>query len=231
MRQEEKVSSSSFFVTLTYDTTTVPISDHGFMTLDKRDFQLFMKRLRKLSKNKLRYYAVGEYGSERMRPHYHMILFNLEDVEFLNDAWQKGDIHVGRVSGASIAYTVKYIDKEKRIPIHARDDRLKEFSLMSKGIGANYMSDAIKRYHKSRLNVNYVVDTDGHKIAMPRYYRDKMFTDDERRELRRYVVKELTETNLEKDRVLILKNGPGYDLDRHKELEKEARWRSFYKRQ
>lgn len=231
MRQEAKVSSSSYFVTLTYDTLTVPISENGFMTLDKRDFQLFMKRLRKLSKNKLRYYVAGEYGTERQRPHYHMILFNLEDLEYLNDAWQKGEIHVGRVAGPSIAYTVKYIDKESKIPMHPRDDRLKEFSLMSKGLGACYMTDAVKRYHKSRLNINYVMDTDGNRIAMPRYYREKIFTEDERRQLRRHVTLEIAANEAEKDRKLIQKHGTSYDLDLHRQQEKEARWKSFYKRQ
>jgi len=70
MLEEEKVSSSSHFVTLTYDTSTVPISDNGFMTLRKRDFQLFMKRLRKLCLDaKLKDYAVGEYGTNYKRPH------------------------------------------------------------------------------------------------------------------------------------------------------------------
>ncbi|AXB22553.1 replication initiation protein [Lynx canadensis associated microvirus CLP 9413] len=48
-------------------------------TLAKRDFQLFMKRLRKaFPDQKIRYFAAGEYGSETFRPHYHAILFGLK---------------------------------------------------------------------------------------------------------------------------------------------------------
>lgn len=143
LQQHEKVSSSAIFLTLTYDNHSVPITDKGFMTLHKPDFQKFMKRLRKLHpKGKsLKYYAVGEYGSTNYRPHYHAILYNaditVEDQSLLEQAWSLdgipiGHIHVGLVSGASIAYTVKYIHKGKLIPVHSNDDRLPEFSLMSK---------------------------------------------------------------------------------------------------
>ena len=66
LQEEDKVSSTSYFITLTYDTVVVPISPNGFMTLKKRDLQLFWKRLRKaIGKGpKIRYYAVGEYGSK-----------------------------------------------------------------------------------------------------------------------------------------------------------------------
>ena len=41
--QQEKVSNKSSFITLTYDTKFVPISRNGFMSLNKRDLQLFLK--------------------------------------------------------------------------------------------------------------------------------------------------------------------------------------------
>lgn len=78
---------SSWFLTLTYDDVHVPRSyvadsetgeaiEH--LTLRYRDFQLFMKRLRKNSGQKLRYYMAAEYGSLTYRPHYHVIIFGLE---------------------------------------------------------------------------------------------------------------------------------------------------------
>ena len=69
------MSSSAYFVTLTYDNNHVPISEHGFPTLCKRDFQLFMKRLRFNTGVKIKYYVAGEYGSTNHRPHYHAVIF------------------------------------------------------------------------------------------------------------------------------------------------------------
>ena len=141
MMQEEKVSESSHFITLTYNTDNVPISENGFMTLDKADWQKFMKRLRKRNTKKLRYYAVGEYGGKTDRPHYHAIIYNLDHEDLIAESWKIGTVHIGTVSGSSIAFTTKYIDKEKRIPMFERDDRLREFSLMSKGLGKNYINE------------------------------------------------------------------------------------------
>ena len=185
LEQEERISSSCYFITLTYDTWSVPISANGFMTLKKRDYQLFMKRLRKLDKgSKLRYYACGEYGEKRMRPHYHAILFNLSDVDFIVDAWQVDGRPIGKVHSAvankdTMGYTVGYINKGNKIPVHSKDDRVKEFSLMSKGLGKNYLSKAMVSYHKNDISRMFVTRKDGLKQAIPRYYRNKIYTEQE----------------------------------------------------
>src|SRR4051812_44934530 len=48
---EKKLHSHSSFITLTYDDKNLPLGG----TLIKRDFQLFMKRLRKCQSNPLRF--------------------------------------------------------------------------------------------------------------------------------------------------------------------------------
>lgn len=138
--QEDKVSSSSHFITLTYDTETVPITPNRFMSLNKRDVQLFFKRLRKDHQTSIKYFAVGEYGGKSRRPHYHIILYNA-DVQKVEQAWFHGTIHYGTVSGASIGYTLKYLSKERHLVHHSNDDRQPEFCLMSKGLGKNYITE------------------------------------------------------------------------------------------
>lgn len=179
--QEDKIATASHFVTLTYTTDAVPISNNGFMTLKKSDFQDFMKRLRKLCPGcNLKYYAAGEYGSQRKRPHYHAIIFNVPDTELFAKAWtlggvQLGSVWVDKVTGDSVAYTMKYIDKAGYEKKFARDDRLPEFALMSKGLGKNYLSPAIVSYHKNNIDLLCLTKPGGVRIAMPKYYRDKLF--------------------------------------------------------
>lgn len=188
LMQEDKVSASAHFVTLTYDVEHVPISGNGFMTLDRSEFPRYMKRLRKLCCDvKLKYYACGEYGSKNLRPHYHAIIFNVPDDELFFKAWSLdgvpfGSVHVGMVSGDSVAYTMKYIDKTSslgKFSKHSRDDRVPEFALMSKGLGSSYITESIKLYHKADLSRNYLVKDGGFKIALPRYYRDRIFNEED----------------------------------------------------
>jgi len=107
------------------------------MSLCKRDFQLFIKRLRKSTngsdRTQIKYYAVGEYGGHTKRPHFHAIMFNT-DITLLQNAWQKGQLHYGSVSEASVGYTLKYMFKKGQIPAHKNDDRVPEFALMSKDL-------------------------------------------------------------------------------------------------
>ena len=231
LMQEEKVSTSAHFVTLTYDTDHVPISDNGFMTLQKRDFQLFMKRLRKLSSNVLRYYVAGEYGTQNKRPHYHAILFNLEDTDFLRQAWGLGDIHIGNVSGDSVAYTMKYIDKGVFKPAHQRDDRQCEFSLMSKGLGISYLSDSIVKYHKADISRLFVTRFGGHKSSLPRYYRKKIFSELEQRAQVDLIQKISVDTELEARRFYInlYPDGDEGGFRAYLESRKYGRYQSFQK--
>ena len=84
--EESKISSSACFLTLTYE--EAPYTQNGFPTLVKKDYQNFLKRLRKLAPNKkLKYFACGEYGTQTQRPHYHAIIFNLPLSIINNPDW------------------------------------------------------------------------------------------------------------------------------------------------
>lgn len=191
--QEEKVSQHAHFVTLTYDTDFVPISDNGFMTLRKKDLQNYFKRLRKLlPDSNIKYYACGEYGSKNKRPHYHAIFFNVPESKYFAEAWglggkQFGNVHVGKVTGDSIAYTMKYIDKSQFGYTHTRDDREREFPLMSKGLGKSFLTDQMVDYYQSDITRMHVTREGGHRSALPRYYRKKIFSDEQMKQQRHHV--------------------------------------------
>lgn len=172
-----------FFVTLTYDTDHVPISENTFMTLDKFALTNFFKRLRK-EVGKLKYYACGEYGTRNKRPHYHIILFgnsNLTENDIIS-AWidpltksSFGDVYFGKVEPASIRYTVQYYDKGEWRKAHRRDDRLPEFSRMSQGIGASFLTASQIKHFLENPEKGYIYDKEGRKIAIPRYYKNRLY--------------------------------------------------------
>ncbi len=113
--EEAKVSSSISFNTFTYEET--PLSENGFPTLNKLHFQNFLKKLRKKTHNKIKYYACGEYGTETHRPHYHAIMYNLpqnwidQSQTILQDTWKHGTVDIGTGTDMSINYVTGYINK------------------------------------------------------------------------------------------------------------------------
>ncbi|AXL14948.1 replication initiator protein [Microviridae sp.] len=227
LEQEEKVSSSSHFITLTYANQNLNITKNKFSTLSKRDCQLFMKRLRKLSKNKLRYYLAGEYGDITARPHYHLILFNLEDETYINEAWGLGQVHIGQVTGKSMAYTCKYIDKQKRIPLHQNDDRQREFSLMSRGLGENYLTQKNINWHKADPSRNYIQKEGGYKIALPRYYRERIY-DPLEKSVQRQLIAQKNQENYDNLVIKSKKLGEGFTPESMIDSAKKARYNRFY---
>lgn len=198
--EQDKVSQTSLFCTFTYANEAFTresnrITAKGFLTLTKRDFQLFMKRLRKITPKEiiLKYYAVGEYGSETFRPHYHAIIFNSNQAD-IEKCWPHGGVHTDFVNGATVAYTTKYINKGKLIPVHQNDDRLPEFQLMSKGLGMSYITSDTVNYHQSDKSRHYVVGLGGVKIPMPALYRQKIYTEAQRKQHARDIQLLITES-------------------------------------
>ncbi|WNK12765.1 MAG: replication initiator protein [Microvirus sp.] len=113
------------FVTLTYDQLHVPPDG-----VRVRDVQLFMMRLIKaFGRAGIRRMYCGEYGERFGRPHYHLVLFNVDfpDKVFLREnangdriyesamlkkLWPFGRCEVGSVSFQSAAYTARYVMKK-----------------------------------------------------------------------------------------------------------------------
>lgn len=122
---EASLHDENCFVTLTYDDEKLIRAGRAPpVSLEHRDFQLFMKRLvRKVGP--VRYYMSGEYGDENLRPHYHALLFGYRfacsrkvssdgryDSQALTDLWQLGNTECGEVTFESAAYVARYIMKK-----------------------------------------------------------------------------------------------------------------------
>lgn len=130
MLLESMEHSASVFVTLTYRQEECPNE------LVKKDLQDFFKRLRFHVNEKgcLRYFAVGEYGDQTWRPHYHCIIFGLDvgRAPDIDRAWGKGFVQVGEASVESMSYVTGYVIKKMTKKTDARlKGRAPEFAMMS----------------------------------------------------------------------------------------------------
>lgn len=136
-----------------------------------------------MKRDKIKYFVCGEYGDKPLkgisekhgRPHFHAIIFNASR-RLIIDNWKFGNVDVSVATARSIAYCTKYMDKWK----DKKQDwkRPREFNNASEGLGLCFV-EKMKDWYKRNLDINYVVNSAGVKIPMPRYFRLKMFTDDE----------------------------------------------------
>jgi len=145
LSHEMEVSTSAFFLTLTYDDEHLPEDEE----LSKRDLQLFIKRLRKKNPG-IRYFAIGEYGTERGRPHYHAVIFNLVDLDLVSSSWidvrtnqPLGFVKGDRATMGRLRYMVAYMALPQDV-----NHKQPPFRVMSRrpGIGINYVQK-MKQHH------------------------------------------------------------------------------------
>lgn len=189
------------FVTLTYDRQHI----RGDWSLDPRHVQLFLKRLRKAcAPFKLRYYLVGEYGDENLRPHYHLNLFGLSEavsidgrpfavVDYsargpnvtggiLRDVWGMGGVHLGEFNHKTAGYCCGYITKSLSDRAIGRVWNRDEFARVSNrpGLGADAVkiigASLVRRSNHTLLerDVPNELRFGGRKFALGRYLLGKL---------------------------------------------------------
>lgn len=88
-----------------------------------RDLDLFLKRLRSYYPDeKLRYYAVSEYGPTSYRPHWHLLLFSNSDrfsqtvLENVSKAWSYGRCDASLSRGFAAPYVASYVNSFVALP-------------------------------------------------------------------------------------------------------------------
>lgn len=191
---EAQLHDENTYVTLTLDDHNVNQAN----SLDYSLFQKFMRRLRKKTGKKIRYYMAGEYGEKFERPHFHAILFGIDfndkifkrknhngDPLFtsatLDHLWRHGECTIGAVTFQSAAYVARYVMKKITgdlatthytwIDEHGEmHNRSPEFNQMSRrpGIGQRWY----QRFKSDVFPADHVI-TNGFPAKTPRYY-DKL---------------------------------------------------------
>lgn len=140
------------FVTLTYSDSYLP------STLQPKQFQDWLKRLRKAVGVKIRFFGCGEYGDISGRPHYHAILYGTSLTprafwsrsdsgidQFLNPtlsvSWPFGIATVADFSDDYCSYVAGYVCKKMSGP-RADPNREEPFVRASRrpGLGADWFN-------------------------------------------------------------------------------------------
>lgn len=184
---EADLYDENCFITLTYNNQNLPKNG----SLDKTHFQKFMKRLRKNTGKKIRYFMCGEYGKKVSRPHYHAIIFNydfpdkqvwnydkkigvfLYRSESLEKLWPYGFSTIGNVTFESSAYVARYILKKvsglgANAYYHGRD---KEYTCMSRKPGI--ASDWYDIYKTDVYPDDNIIIRNNIKTKPPRFFDEK----------------------------------------------------------
>ena len=246
LEHEYMFSDSAFFITLTYNDESLPRTKQGFPTLVKKHVQDYIKRLRnahvaylkkeqekvknefKIKSKSIRYYTVGEYGSQTRRPHYHLLLFNYDiaNISPFTSKWKNtqtqmsyGHVDVGTVTSASINYVTKYMFKGFN---KKTDKRQRPFSLMSKKpiIGHDYLVNY--GTHHIQNETLEVRDQNGGLRRIPKAYLRRLFTNKEdRRELSKKNHDEFIKSKMKRYEENILKYYNGDSIQYERSLESD----------
>lgn len=189
---ESQLHEENSFITLTFDDKH--LDPDG--SLQKVDFQKFMKRLRKNSNQKIRYFHCGEYGERNQRPHHHAILFGIDfpdkqlfsgtdaehllyTSEFLTNTWGMGLCTIGAVTFDSAAYVARYIMKkqtgEQGVKEYEEKNRIPPYVTMSRKPGIAY--DFYNKFREDFYPDDYVTIRRDLKCLPPKFYDLKLEND------------------------------------------------------
>lgn len=184
LKVESDHSVCSYCVTLTYNDDVVPdYQDYQdqfrYHPLQYEDIQKFNKRLRKRL-GKFRFFCVCEFGSERLRPHYHILYFfafKLDRTTF-DDAvfslWYKNcRITIDETTERAANYILKYclspvgedVPDEFRPEIHCSTKPFIGYQLL--------LNPEVVNYFKSKITD--ISSYCGYRQRLPRIYRDRIF--------------------------------------------------------
>lgn len=185
--EEELRSNFGYFITLT-------ISPEGIKELEERTglnwklnpneiatkgLRLFLERARKDTGKSIRHWCVTELGEEGDRIHLHGVFFGQKSAELIKKHWKYGFSFIGQYCNSkSVNYMTKYMLK-----VDIKHPTFKQIVLASSGIGAGYMDRLDYLWQKQnykQIDVATYTFRNGTKMAMPKYYKNKIFNDKER---------------------------------------------------
>lgn len=137
---EAMVEPNFAFVTLTYSNENLPF----FGSLQPSHLSSYLKRLRKSLDYPIRFFACGEYGTKRKRPHYHLIIFGLKEADYHKcvENWHYADlskysrgVDIQKGNYESLGYVAGYVGKKSSVNDWYSELKEPPFHRCSLGLG------------------------------------------------------------------------------------------------
>lgn len=195
LQEEIKTNKEAIFVTLTFNEEELcklkkEIStQNGQNSTSNAENQIattatrrFLERYRKKYKRSLKHWLISELGHQNTeRIHLHGIIFKALSKEQLKTYWKYGNVWIGEyVNAKTVNYIIKYVTK-----IDNDHPNFQGKILCSPGIGKNYektFNAKQNKYKTGKTIENYKLNN-GSKVALPIYYRNKIYSEEERENL------------------------------------------------
>lgn len=185
--EESKTDKTGQFVTLTFSEEALrkveeQAGTNEANTVAKTAVRLFRWRWKKKYGKSIKHWIIPELGHKNTeRLHLHGILYTDKTKEEISERWQYGKVDVGySMNEKVINYVVKYITKE--------DKDHKGFRgrvLPSPGLGKGFMERSDWKQNKfkgEKTDETYKLNN-GQKIGLPKYYKNKIYSDEEKEKL------------------------------------------------
>lgn len=193
---ESSLHKNNCFITLTYNNENLPKDN----SLNVRDYQLFMKRLRKAFPDvKIRFFHCGEYGEKFQRPHHHACIFGFDFFDKyhystrsgvklyrspkLEQLWGLGFCTIGDVTFESAAYVARYVTKKingDKAALHYRipdsidystgEVRLRKPEFITMSRRPGIAFDWINKFKDDVYPDDFVIIRNGIRVKPPKYY-------------------------------------------------------------
>ena len=182
---EELKSNKGTFVTLSFkeeklDELCKELKVNECNAVAKLAVKRFNERYRKKNGKAIRHWLISELGHNNTeRLHIHGILFEIISKKDLEKYWKYGMVYTGyECSLKTINYVIKYITK-----IDKDHKGFKSEILCSPGIGKNYIGTTTENQYKGTQTKEYYRLQNGQKISLPIYYRNKIYSEEQREKL------------------------------------------------
>ncbi len=157
----------------------------------KKAVRLFLERWRKDTKKSVKHWLVtelGHNGTENI--HLHGILWTDKDAKYIEEKWSYGFVwnsteKNGYVNEKTVNYITKYCTKLDLAHLN-----YVPIVLSSPGMGKSYFdrSDFKNNKFNGKDTKSVYVNSKGYKIALPIYYRNKIYSEAQREKLWRYML-------------------------------------------